>query len=68
MLFMTLCLTILQVDRDGALLKLMQFFVSASGCKGKITSEMQADMDHGDIIRSVSNLLLWGGGEIILIN
>jgi hypothetical protein len=40
------------VDRDGALLKLMQFFISASGCKGKITSEMQIDLEHVEIIRS----------------
>ena len=28
-------------DRDSALLALMQFFISASGCRGRITSEMQ---------------------------
>jgi hypothetical protein len=44
------------VDRDGALLKLMQFFISASGCKGKITSEMQIDLEHVEIIRSAYSL------------
>ena len=43
-----------KVDRDGALLKLMQYFISASGCKGKITSEMQATMEHADIIRRMT--------------
>ena len=33
-----------KVDRDAALLKLMQFFINASGCKGKITSQMQVMM------------------------
>ena len=44
----------MQVDRDGALLKLMQYFISASGCKGNITSEMQATMEHADIIRRMT--------------
>jgi len=43
-----------KVDKDSALLKLMQFFISASGCKGKVTSEMQADMEHTDIIRKMT--------------
>jgi len=52
-----------KVDRDGALLKLMQFFVSASGCKGNITSEMQADMEHGDIIRRMTEEFEEESGE-----
>jgi len=43
-----------KVDRDGALLKLMQYFISASGCKGKITSEMQVTLEHADIIRRMT--------------
>lgn len=30
-----------KADRDSALLSLMQFFISTSGCKGRITAEMQ---------------------------
>jgi len=52
-----------KVDRDGALLKLMQFFISASGCKGKITSEMQSDMEHGDIIRRMTEEFEEESGE-----
>ena len=48
-----------KVDKDSALLKLMQFFISASGCKGKVTSEMQASMEHTDIIRSRLSFLFY---------
>jgi len=41
----------------------MQFFISASGCKGKITSEMQADMEHGDIIRRMTEEFEEESGE-----
>lgn len=33
---------------------LMQFFINASGCKGRITSEMQATMEHVAIIRKMT--------------
>jgi cohesin complex subunit SA-1/2 len=32
----------------------MQFFISASGCKGKITSQMQSSMEHAAIIRRMT--------------
>jgi len=32
----------------------MQFFISASGCKGKITAEMQNSMEHAAIIRRMT--------------
>lgn len=32
----------------------MQFFINASGCKGKITSEMQQTMEHTAIIRKMT--------------
>lgn len=33
---------------------LMQFFINASGCKGRITSEMQLTMEHVAIIRKMT--------------
>ena len=56
-----------KVDRDGALLKLMQFFISASGCKGKITSEMQSTMEHADIIRKMTEEFDEESGEYPLV-
>ena len=41
-------------NRDATLLRLMQFFISASGCKGKITPEMQTSMEHATIIRKMT--------------
>jgi hypothetical protein len=32
----------------------MQFFISASGCKGKISSQMQSSMEHAVIIRHMT--------------
>lgn len=43
-----------KVNRDTALLSLMQFFINASGCKGKITSIMAANMEHAAIIRKMT--------------
>jgi cohesin complex subunit SA-1/2 len=43
-----------KVNRDAALLSLMQFFINASGCKGRITSSMQASMEHAAIIRKMT--------------
>ena len=56
-----------KVDRDGALLKLMQYFISASGCKGKITSEMQVTMEHADIIRRMTEEFDEESGEYPLV-
>lgn len=41
-------------NRDNALLMLMQFFINASGCKGRITPEMQQTMEHVAIIRKMT--------------
>lgn len=41
-------------NRDASLLQLMQFFINAAGCKGKITSHMQATMEHAEIIRRMT--------------
>ena len=43
-------------DRDTALLALMQFFISAAGCRGRITPDMQANMEHSDIIRRMTEV------------
>lgn len=32
----------------------MQFFINASGCKGRITPQMQATMEHVSIIRKMT--------------
>lgn len=37
-----------------ALMVLMQFFINASGCKGRITPEMSTYMDHTVIIRKMT--------------
>ena len=76
-----------KADRDSALLTLMQFFISASGCRGRITPgtyinevtknismiyvfkltfsflEMQASMDHADIIRRMTEEFEEESGE-----
>lgn len=41
-------------DRDTALMVLMQFFINASGCKGRITAEMSTFMEHSVIIRKMT--------------
>jgi cohesin complex subunit SA-1/2 len=43
-------------DRETALLALMQFFISAAGCRGRITNDMQASMEHSDIIRRMTEV------------
>ena len=56
-----------KVDRDSALLGLMQFFISASGCRGRITAEMQANMEHADIIRTMTEEFEEESGEYPLV-
>ena len=41
-------------DRDSALLDLIQFFIHSSGCKGRITPHMYANMEHAEIIRKMT--------------
>lgn len=41
-------------DRDTALMVLMQFFINASGCKGRITAEMSTSLEHSVIIRKMT--------------
>ncbi|XP_039276310.1 LOW QUALITY PROTEIN: cohesin subunit SA-1-like [Nilaparvata lugens] len=56
-----------KVNRDTALLGLMQFFINASGCKGKITSQMAANMEHAAIIRKMTEEFDEESGEYPLI-
>ena len=43
-----------KMNRDAALLQIMNFFIHASGCKGRITSDMQSTMEHAAIIRRMT--------------
>ncbi|XP_034940731.1 cohesin subunit SA-2 isoform X2 [Chelonus insularis] len=56
-----------KMNRDNALLMLMQFFINASGCKGRITPEMQASMEHVAIIRKMTEEFDEESGEYPLI-
>lgn len=38
-------------DQDSGVLKIVQFFISSSGCKGQVTPEMQSGMENAAIIR-----------------
>lgn len=40
-------------NRESALVQLMQFFINASGCRGKVTPDM-AQMDHTLIIKKMT--------------
>lgn len=53
-----------KADRDSGLRAIMQFFISASGCKGKITAQMQDNMEHAAIIRRMTEEF----DEVIKIN
>ena len=54
-------------DRDNALLALMQFFISAAGCRGRITPYMQSSMEHADIIRQMTDEFEEESGEYPLV-
>ena len=43
-----------KLDRNAALLELIQFFIQCSGCKGKITPYMYTNMEHAEIIRKMT--------------
>lgn len=43
-----------KINRDEALLVLMQFFINAAGCKGVITPNMSETMEHAAIIRKMT--------------
>lgn len=54
-------------DRDTALLDLMQFFIQCAGCKGRITPNMQASMEHAQIIRKMTEEFDEESGDYPLI-
>ena len=56
-----------KADRDNALLALMQFFISAAGCRGRITPYMQSSMEHADIIRQMTDEFEEESGEYPLV-
>lgn len=53
-------------NREAALVQLMQFFINASGCKGRITPEM-AQMEHTLIIKKMTQEFDEESGEYPLI-
>ncbi|CAB0035744.1 unnamed protein product [Trichogramma brassicae] len=55
-----------KTNKENALLMLMQFFISASGCKGIITPEMQT-LEHVHIIRRMTEEFEEESGEYPLI-
>lgn len=56
-----------KLDRETALIALMQFFINASGCKGKISRDMQSTMEHTSIIRKMTEEFDEESGEYPLI-
>ena len=56
-----------KVNRDTALLALMQLFISSAGCKGKITPDMQSSMEQSAIIRKMTEEFDEESGEYPLI-
>ncbi|XP_046568890.1 LOW QUALITY PROTEIN: cohesin subunit SA-2-like [Haliotis rubra] len=56
-----------KADRDAALLDLIQFFIQCSGCKGKITPYMYANMEHAEIIRKMTEEFDEDSGDYPLI-
>ncbi|CAN8018103.1 hypothetical protein HPB47_015182 [Ixodes persulcatus] len=54
-------------DKDAALLDLMTFFFHCSGCKGRITPQMQATMEHTQIIRKMTEEFDEDSGDYPLI-
>lgn len=56
-----------KIERETALISLMQFFINASGCKGKISPAMQATMEHTSIIRKMTEEFDEESGEYPLI-
>ncbi|XP_043289735.1 cohesin subunit SA-2 isoform X2 [Venturia canescens] len=56
-----------KINRENALLMLMQFFINGSGCKGRITPEMQGNMEHVAIIRRMTEEFDEESGEYPLI-
>ncbi|CAL1527874.1 unnamed protein product [Lymnaea stagnalis] len=56
-----------KIERNTALLELIQFFIQCSGCKGKITPYMYANMEHAEIIRKMTEEFDEESGDYPLI-
>lgn len=56
-----------KVDRGQALIALMQFFINASGCKGKIEPQPPNAIEHTAIIRKMTEEFDEDSGEYPLI-
>ncbi|CAH8656349.1 unnamed protein product [Heterobilharzia americana] len=56
-----------KTNREPAMLELIQFFISCSGCKGKVTPEMYSHLSHADIIRRMAEEFDEDSGEYPLI-
>uniref|UniRef100_T1PK51 STAG domain protein n=1 Tax=Musca domestica TaxID=7370 RepID=T1PK51_MUSDO len=56
-----------KVNRDTALIALLQFFINASGCKGKIPEDTEHPMDHTAVIRKMTEEFDEESGEYPLI-
>nr|CAH8872682.1 unnamed protein product [Trichobilharzia regenti] len=56
-----------KTNREPAMLELIQFFISCSGCKGKVTPEMYSRLSHTDIIRRMTEEFDEESGEYPLI-
>lgn len=56
-----------KLHREQALICLMQFFINAAGCKGRITQQMQSNMEHAAIIRRMTEEFDEESGEYPLI-
>ncbi|XP_017860100.1 PREDICTED: cohesin subunit SA-1 [Drosophila arizonae] len=56
-----------KANRETALVALMQFFINASGCKGKISEDIQYPVDHTAIIRRMTEEFDEESGEYPLI-
>ncbi|XP_074657928.1 cohesin subunit SA-2-like isoform X2 [Tubulanus polymorphus] len=54
-------------DRDAALLELIQFFIQSSGCRGKITPHMYAELQHAELIRKMTEEFDEESGDYPLI-
>lgn len=56
-----------KLNRDAALLDLIQFFINCSGCKGRITPHMYNTMEHAEIIRKMTEEFDEDSGDYPLI-
>ncbi|TGZ72694.1 hypothetical protein CRM22_001934 [Opisthorchis felineus] len=56
-----------KTSREPAMLELIQFFISCSGCKGKVTPEMYSQTSHADIIRRMTEEFDEDSGDYPLI-